>query len=37
MREGIKEQDARFLAVYSEGCLGKTRKLIEQEIIYAQA
>jgi len=31
--EGVKPQDARFLAVYSEGCLGKTRKLIEQEII----
>jgi DNA polymerase III delta prime subunit len=31
--EGIKSQDARFLAVYSEGCLGKTRKLIKQEII----
>jgi DNA polymerase-3 subunit delta' len=33
MDEGIKPQDARFLAVYSEGCLGKTRKLIAQEII----
>ena len=31
--EGIKNDDARFLAVYSEGSLGKTRKLIEQEII----
>jgi len=31
--EGVKEQDAHFLAVYSEGCLGKTRKLMEQEII----
>jgi DNA polymerase-3 subunit delta' len=31
--EGIKEQEARFLAVYSEGCLGKTRKLMKQEII----
>ena len=33
MKEGIKTQDAHFLAVYSEGCLGKTRKLIKQEII----
>jgi len=31
--EGLKESDARFLAVYSEGCLGKTRKLMKQEII----
>ena len=31
--KGVKEQDAHFLAVYSEGCLGKTRKLIKQEII----
>ena len=31
--EGIKNEDAHFLAVYSEGCLGKTRKLIKQEII----
>ena len=31
--EGLKEQDAKFLAVYSEGNLGKTRKLIEQDII----
>src|SRR5450631_1688723 len=31
--EGVKKEDALFLAVYSEGCLGKTRKLIEQEII----
>ena len=31
--EGVKEQDAQFLAVYAEGCLGKTRKLIAQEII----
>jgi len=31
--EGVKNEDARFLAVYSEGCLGKTRKLIKQEII----
>jgi DNA polymerase III subunit delta' len=31
--EGIKNEEARFLAVYSEGCLGKTRKLIKQEII----
>jgi DNA polymerase-3 subunit delta' len=33
MDEGVKNEDARFLAVYSEGCLGKTRKLIEEEII----
>ena len=33
MDEGIKDQDAHFLAVYSEGCLGKTRRLITQEII----
>jgi len=33
MAEGVKNQDAHFLAVYSEGCLGKTRKLITQEII----
>jgi DNA polymerase-3 subunit delta' len=31
--EGVKNEDARFLAVYAEGCLGKTRKLMEQEII----
>jgi len=31
--EGIKKEDAQFLAVYSEGCLGKSRKLIEQAII----
>jgi DNA polymerase-3 subunit delta' len=31
--EGVKPPDAHFLAVYSEGCLGKTRKLITQEII----
>src|SRR5579863_3586879 len=30
--EGIKPEDAHFLAVYSEGCLGKTRKLIKQKI-----
>lgn len=33
MDEGVSTQDARFLAVYSEGCLGKTRKLMKQEII----
>jgi DNA polymerase III subunit delta' len=33
MDEGVSTQDARFLAVYSEGCLGKIRKLIKQEII----
>ena len=33
MDEGVKGQDAHFLAVYSEGCLGKTRRLITQEII----
>jgi len=33
MDEGIKNDDAHFLAVYSEGCLGKSRKLIEQEMI----
>src|ERR1035437_10064417 len=33
MDEGIKPQDAHFLAVYSEGSLGKTRKLILQNII----
>ena len=27
--EGVQPQDAHFLAVYSEGCLGKTRKLIK--------
>ena len=32
--EGIKKEDAHFLAVYAEGCLGKTRKLIEQEIMH---
>ncbi len=32
MEEGHKEQEAQFLASYSEGCLGKARKLIEQEI-----
>lgn len=32
-QEGVKEQDSRFLAVYAEGCLGKTRKLIKEEII----
>ena len=32
MDEGVTAQDARFLAVYSEGCLGKTRKLIKQQI-----
>jgi len=31
--EGIKKEDARFLAVYSEGCLGKTRRLIKEEMI----
>ena len=31
--EGLGAQDAYFLAVYSEGCLGKTRKLMKQEII----
>jgi DNA polymerase-3 subunit delta' len=31
--EGVRIEDAHFLAVYSEGCLGKTRKLMEQEII----
>ena len=31
--EGLKIQDAHFLAVYSEGCLGKSRKLIQQDII----
>jgi hypothetical protein len=33
MDEGVKKEDAHFLAVYSEGCLGKTRKLMKQEII----
>ena len=32
MDEGVKHQDAHFLAVYSEGCLGKIRKLMKQEI-----
>jgi len=31
--EGIKKEDAQFLAVYSEGCLGKTRRLIKEEMI----
>jgi len=31
--EGLNGQDARFLAHYSQGCLGQTRKLIQQEII----
>jgi DNA polymerase-3 subunit delta' len=31
--EGVKKEDAHFLAVYSEGCMGKTRKLIQEEII----
>ena len=31
--EGLKKEDAHFLAVYSEGCLGKTRKLMENQII----
>jgi DNA polymerase-3 subunit delta' len=34
--EGIKDQDARFLAVYAEGCLGKTRKLISQDILASK-
>ena len=33
MDEGVTNQDAHFLAVYSEGCLGKTRKLMKQEIM----
>ena len=33
MDEGIKDPDAHFLAFYSEGCLGKTRKLIKQDIV----
>ena len=33
MDEGVKPEDAHFLAIYAEGCLGKTRKLMEQEII----
>jgi DNA polymerase III subunit delta' len=33
MDEGVSTQDANFLAVYSEGCLGKTRKLMEQELL----
>jgi DNA polymerase-3 subunit delta' len=33
MDEGVKEHDARFLAVYSEGCLGKIRKLMKQDIV----
>jgi len=32
MDEGVKHQDAHFLAVYSEGCLGKTRKLMKQDV-----
>jgi DNA polymerase-3 subunit delta' len=32
VEEGVKPQDAHFLAVYSEGCLGKTRKLMERGI-----
>lgn len=31
--EGVGGKDARFLAFYSEGFLGKTRKLIKQQII----
>jgi DNA polymerase III subunit delta' len=31
--EGVNNEEAHFLAVYSEGCLGKTRKLMKQEII----
>jgi DNA polymerase III subunit delta' len=29
--EGVKDQDAQFLAVYSEGYLGKIRKLMKEE------
>jgi len=31
--EGLKNEDALFLAIYSEGCLGKSRKLIKDDII----
>jgi DNA polymerase III subunit delta' len=31
--EGVRAEDAHFLAVYTEGCLGKTRKLMGQGII----
>jgi DNA polymerase-3 subunit delta' len=31
--EGVRVEDAHFLAVYSEGCLGKSRKLMTQDII----
>ncbi|MDE2027385.1 MAG: hypothetical protein KGJ11_02440, partial [Candidatus Omnitrophica bacterium] len=33
MDEGLKADDARFLALYTEGCLGQARRLKEQEII----
>ncbi len=32
-QEGISHQEARFLAAYADGCLGKTRKLIKKDII----
>ena len=31
--EGVAQQDAHFLAVYGEGCMGRIRKLVEQDII----
>jgi len=33
MEEGVKNGDAHFLALYSEGCLGKARSLIKQDIL----
>jgi DNA polymerase-3 subunit delta' len=31
--EGIPHQDAHFLAVYGEGCLGQIRRLVDQDIL----
>ena len=31
--EGLIQQDAYFLAVFSEGCIGRVRKLVKEDII----
>src|SRR5208283_865037 len=31
--EGLPQQDAYFLAVFSEGCLGRVRKLVKEDIM----
>ena len=31
--EGVAQEDAHFLAVFSEGCLGRIRKLVDEDII----